>query len=257
MLLVAPAPSLRPFIQHYWLSRDNLAPLHRILPDGAVDVVVQWQGSSSFTQVYGTTTTPVELGLPTHWHFLGIRIQPGQSRHFLLACARELTDQCHASAGLLAFPLPLEALLSSSDPFEFLDQALLQHLQHRPPVTRREDRLITALVQQRGQVPIATLAEQGARSQRQLERDFLSSVGISAKLFARIQRFHHACFWLQPSYGVPLAEVALRCGYSDQSHMNRDFNALAGCTPQQWRLQQDVDFFQEAGTHALHTARHN
>ena len=257
MLLVAPAPALRPFIQHYWLSRDNLAPLHRILPDGAVDVVVQWHDGNGSAQVYGTTTTPVELALPAHWHFLGIRFQPGQSRHFLLACARELTDQCHASAGLLAFPLALEALLASTDPFEFLDQALLQHLQHQPPVARREDRLISALMQQRGQVPIAALAELGARSQRQLERDFLASVGVSAKLFARIQRFHHACFWLQPSHGVPLAEVALRCGYHDQSHMNRDFNALAGCTPQQWRGQQDVDFFQEPQTHIPHTARQN
>lgn len=257
MLLVAPAPALRPFIQHYWLSRDNLAPLHRILPDGAVDVVVQWQGSTGTAQVYGTTTQPQDIPLPTAWHFLGIRFQPGQSRHFLLACARELTDQCHVTDNLLAFPLPLEALLTSPDPFEFLDQALLAHLQHQPPLARREDRLIDVLIQQRGQVPIAALAEQGARSQRQLERDFLSAVGISAKLFARIQRFHHACFWLQPSHRVPLAEVALRCGYHDQSHMNRDFNALAGCTPQQWRGRQDVDFFQEAAADALHTARHN
>ena len=35
--------------------------------------------------------------------------------------------------------------------------------------------------------------------------------------------------------GIPLAEVAHRCGFADQSHMNRVFGARMGTTPGQYR----------------------
>ena len=244
MLLVAPAPPLRPYVQHYWLSRDNQAPGYRILPDGAVDLVVQWRGDNARVQVFGTTTAPKDLALPLAWDFLGIRFQPGQSRHFLRASAEELTDTCHNAEELLDVDLPLEPLMVHADPFTLLDQRLTAHLLRHPPTLRREDPLITTLIQQQGQLSITRLADLGARSRRQLERDFLVTVGISAKLFARIQRFHHACLWLGSSQ-KSLADIALHCGYSDQSHMNRDFNALAGCTPLQWRCRTNVAFFQD------------
>ena len=34
---------------------------------------------------------------------------------------------------------------------------------------------------------------------------------------------------------MPLTDVALRCGWSDHAHMNRDWRALAGTSPTQWR----------------------
>jgi AraC-like DNA-binding protein len=32
-----------------------------------------------------------------------------------------------------------------------------------------------------------------------------------------------------------LAEIAYECGYYDQAHMNRDFRALGGTTPDSFR----------------------
>jgi AraC-like DNA-binding protein len=35
----------------------------------------------------------------------------------------------------------------------------------------------------------------------------------------------------------PLAQIALRCGLSDQSHFTRVFRRLVGVTPGAWRRQ--------------------
>lgn len=49
------------------------------------------------------------------------------------------------------------------------------------------------------------------------------------KAFSRVLRFERAAALLVD--GVPPAQVSAMCGFSDQSHLNRDFRALAGRPP--------------------------
>jgi AraC-like DNA-binding protein len=49
---------------------------------------------------------------------------------------------------------------------------------------------------------------------------------------ARILRHQHVTAGLRA--GLPLADLAEAAGYSDQPHLNREFRALAGCTPTEY-----------------------
>ena len=51
------------------------------------------------------------------------------------------------------------------------------------------------------------------------------------KAYARLLRFQRATEALVAGGEPRLAEVAADCGYADQSHLNREFRALAGTTP--------------------------
>jgi AraC-like DNA-binding protein len=67
-------------------------------------------------------------------------------------------------------------------------------------------------------------------------------VGLGPKTAARVLRFHHAARLLAPAsiYGTAttapptISDVAAGCGYADQSHLVREFRALAGCTPTEY-----------------------
>lgn len=75
-------------------------------------------------------------------------------------------------------------------------------------------------------------------SLRQFERNFISRVGLSPKLFIRIVRFEYAMKIKNESTSKNWAETALECGYTDSSHLLRDFKEFAEFPPSQFYDQQ-------------------
>lgn len=242
LLLALPAPRLRPYVSHYWLSRHNREDSQAVLPDGSVDLVLAGDGASVQAWVYGTTTAPQSVTLASGAHYLGVRFHPGQSRHFLRAAAAELTDT-HASAqGLLAFDLQdLPGQLAAGPVFARLDVLLERHLQACPPSASNLDAAIHSLAVTG--TPVAQAARVYGKSLRQFERQFQLDVGVGPKLYARIARFQRAARLLTRS-PLTLAELAADLGYSDQSHMSHEFRRFAGLSPAAY-ARQPVDFLQD------------
>ncbi|WP_233438514.1 AraC family transcriptional regulator [Actinokineospora spheciospongiae] len=79
------------------------------------------------------------------------------------------------------------------------------------------------------------VADEIGWTRQHLSTRFREQVGLTPKAVARIARLHRAVTLLNHPSALPLAEVAHRCGYTDQPHLNRDFRALTGCTPTEYR----------------------
>lgn len=232
MLEIAPAAALRPFISHYWLSRDNHATEHRILPDGAVDLVLP---GSRQAQLFGTVSRVSLLPVLPGEHYLGVRFRPGKSRHFIYPAAGELTDGSTSAEGLLRFDLqPLQQRALLADAFGLIDDLLLVHLQRVPPERDRIDAVIEWLERHPRDADLDQAAALFGRGRRQLERVLGETLGLSARRYAAVLRLQQASALLCQNQ-QPLAEVALVAGYCDQSHMNHDFRRLADSTPAQLR----------------------
>lgn len=84
--------------------------------------------------------------------------------------------------------------------------------------------------------PVAEAAGAIGYSRRRLSTLFAAELGISPKEYQRVARFERA----RPDVvaavgrGGGLAEVALTHGYADQSHLTREWRALAGRAPARW-----------------------
>ncbi|MEV1015018.1 helix-turn-helix domain-containing protein [Micromonospora sp. NPDC049801] len=125
--------------------------------------------------------------------------------------------------------------------FALLDAALADRLAASPPVDARLDWAWRWLTASGGRGAVGELAAELGWSRRHLAARFREDVGLPPKTAARLMRFQHARAALRdaaatgspPGRGraVDWAEVAVRCGYYDQSHLIRDFHQFAGATP--------------------------
>ncbi|ATL32971.1 Transcriptional regulator, AraC family [Streptomyces formicae] len=82
-----------------------------------------------------------------------------------------------------------------------------------------------------GTVPIQHLAQQTGWCWRRLDYRFRQQIGLAPKTAARVVRLRRALVLL--ARGGGLADIAARCGFSDQAHLSREVKTMTGRTPGQ------------------------
>jgi AraC-like DNA-binding protein len=117
------------------------------------------------------------------------------------------------------------------------------------------ERAWNGLVNARGQTPVASLAADALCSHRHLIQQFRTCIGLPPKRVAMLLRFNRSIDavtqnglanspckpYLEGSappgadaLGARWAQIALECGYFDQSHFIHEFRAFAGATPSEF-----------------------
>jgi transcriptional regulator GlxA family with amidase domain len=104
------------------------------------------------------------------------------------------------------------------------------------------------IVDSGGRARIAEVACAVGYSRRQLDVRFAAEYGLAPKQLARVVRFESSHRLLRAQPGITLAAAAVACGYYDQPHMVREWNALAGCPPSHWLTSEELPFIQDERT---------
>jgi AraC family transcriptional regulator len=81
---------------------------------------------------------------------------------------------------------------------------------------------------------VRTLAGLVSYSKSHFSRAFKHSLGLPPLTYIRMRRIERAKE-LMTSTTQQLTEIALICGFADQSHLNRTFRGIIGLSPGRWR----------------------
>lgn len=247
-----PRPPLSDFVEVLW-HYEGPDPPHereRCLPTGTVEIIVNLHDDEARAYDGRNADRPRS--------FRGPLVSGAHSGFFVIDTAgQESTMGVHFKSGG-AFPflgpagelrdalVPLEALwgaravelrdqllgaATAEARFRVLEQALLAHAArlpgHHPAVAFALDQFQN--VPRRPKV--SEVAWWSGLSQRRFIRSFDEEVGLTPKLFCRIQRFQLALRLVENGRWTDWADVALECGYFDQAHLINDFRAFSGVTP--------------------------
>lgn len=127
----------------------------------------------------------------------------------------------------------LLAAATADEKFDIIERMLLDaHCEtERHPAIAFALRELSTVPQR---LNLAALADRIGMSQRRFIERFRTEVGMTPKLFARVQRFQGAIRAIQPLEDIDWAQVAADCGYFDQAHFIHDFRGFAGLTPTEY-----------------------
>jgi AraC-like DNA-binding protein len=94
-------------------------------------------------------------------------------------------------------------------------------------------------------ITVRHLLEELNISERQFERRFSQSVGISPQSYIRIKRFNEAIRLMKIGKYGRLTDLAYALNFHDQSHFIRDIKRFSGMTPKD--ISQKAENFSEPG----------
>jgi AraC-like DNA-binding protein len=254
---LAPPPTLVTHLLCTWtasISDGRMAYLHRVLPDGCVDMV--WVDDTA-PVVAGPATQAFIACHPPRSLIVGVRCRPGLAASLLGIPATELLNQevplrevCARLAARLSSPVAEQPSVTGK--LAAVEAALITHLVGVGPT----DSLVTAGIAWLAQHPsgrVQQLSRMLGLSSRQLQRRFRAAVGYGPKTFHRILRFQRvlALAGKQQVCDGNLSRLALETGYADQAHMTREIQRLAGRQPTALLSKVDTtlgmsDFFKTA-----------
>ena len=234
-------------------GEDTRAPLRRRhLPSAEVTLIVSFDeplqlvempgagaGGGTFRSfVAGLHTRPAITEHAGHQHGIGVGLTPLAAYALFAVPMRLLAGAVVDLPGLLGragseLELALAEAHGWAERFALLDRALISRMDEGPVPAPEVTWAWRRLCSTAGQVAVGELAEQVGWSHRHLVARFREQIGLAPKSIARVLRLQRSLVLLERS-GDSLAEVALAAGFCDQAHLNREFRALAGCTPTQW-----------------------
>lgn len=253
---IAPKPPLAEFIEQFWHFTD--APGHhkvRVVPSGTIELVFNLEEDElgifdteaprsykSFSGAFFAGAYARPVFIDSRRHVMGVHFKPGGAFRFLGIPAIELVDihvDLNALWGSFASQLR-EQLCAVANPvqrFAILEKALVSRLKCTPKGHPAVREALAIFSKDAGKTKIRDLAAQLGLSQRYFIKVFSNQVGITPKMFARVQRFHSAIDLTSGNPTPNWAEIAATCGYFDQSHLIHDFQTLSGLTPSDFRRQ--------------------
>jgi len=232
-----PSEANRSFVDCYWTLElaGGSGAVQRVVPDGRPELILNFANPFEAFQdgqwrrqpvafLSGQINGPLLLRPGGPARIVGVRFLPHGAARLFGQAMHELADQ-FAPLDELAPALARD--IESANGLAALDHALA-----RRASSPRVDLLIgeaVRLMMEPGAMDIGDVACTLGVSCRQLERRFLSEVGLTPKRFCRIQRFQQV--FQAIGHGADWVRAAVECGYYDQAHLIRDCKDFSGETP--------------------------
>lgn len=215
-----------------WDLPHGVVHHQRLLTLPAVHVVIEAQHA----MVMGPLRRPWVRDLSGHGWALGIMFRPGAFRDVLGAPVSTLTDRGVAIAEVFGpagdqFAAAVRSAVTDEERFALAATFFADRLGEPSAEQFAATAAVARIIDDQAIVRVADLAQACHWSMRHLQRLFADYVGVTPKWAIRRYRLVNAADRVARQREVQWDLLADELGYSDQSHLVRDFTAAIGMSP--------------------------
>ncbi len=241
-----PPEELRDVIKCFWYTRMEFGESEssfKVLPDGYAEIIFHFGNTCNILYngtlqplpspfIMGLLNQPVLLYTKNRFEVIGIRCFPWT--------VFDLLGLPSGQEGVHKFEHPIARLQSPLNKWiqtGRIDEALAEVKQYFLSAKSQiaKDSLLfkagVAMREANGTMPVSQVAAAAHATVRTLERKFKQSSGYTVKDVSGLMRFEQVRNQLWQCPDSNLAGLAHELGYTDQSHLSREFKRYSGTTP--------------------------
>lgn len=262
---ISPPKHLAPFIRHYIFLENSERDIRslRLFTDGSSGLILSgdmnlYSGVSEdrmpLSFFYGTLNGYKDFSSKGKFSLIAIVFQPYFLNILLKTSAKEIRNQIVSAEDVLKDKLEVfqEKLFKKTNPLTVINDLNVFFTEFLSETIDTDHNVIAGtqqyILKNKGLVSSKDLEKFTGYSERHLEREFEFHMGISPKKYGNIIRLHY--FLSLVNKGTDdknMTMLSYEAGYSDQSHLIREFKNNIGLTPKQYLKTENkmaVNFIQ-------------
>lgn len=247
------AAHLRTTIHSIWqVDRFTSFLNEKIIPNGIVEIIFNLSDASpvpayldnklyhlSNCFITGFNTAPIQLELPEHQVFFGVRLQPLAVKKILGAPAYEFSDLPTDLSLLDSVFHSLLYQLAEQESFESRVSVFCSWIEKKLVEPLPQELLINNFLCSINQhdLTVTKLANSLYYSPRHLSRRIFEATGMNTEEIMLYKKYLHAVHLIHHT-DLSLTEIAYQSHFSDQSHFIKAFKAYTNMTPGEYKRKK-------------------
>ena len=248
--IIYPSKELQPFVRYYWILKvtaDDIVS-QRTLPTGCVSLFFHRKerlfssnlsGLQPRSFICGQETVFSDVYSTGETEMIVVVFQPHTAKLFfyhpiLLFRNLNISISDIEDKELTELSNRVEDSTDNNTCIKFIENFLLNKIKVNTSYYLPR---LSEVIKSANSNPIKftkELASIACLSEKQFCRVFSDNIGLSPKEFLRIIRIQRALSILQNSSKLSFAQLAYDCGYTDQSHLIKEFKQYIGNTPKEF-----------------------
>ncbi len=187
--------------------------------------------------LFGQTITPFTLEMKGKFNFVVVQLYPFASKYLLDIDPKILNDDCFDlfqlnHIDINSYKAALVKANSLGEKVKMIYK-MMGELIEENSISEDDNiqKAIELILKNKGVVRIKELTDKLYITERTLERNFVSQVGLSPKQFSKIIQFQSSLHNLTQTNFDKLTDISHDSGFADQSHFIRTFKKYTGQTP--------------------------